>query len=231
MSIERLYGKLKTHEMEQEQRQTIYGPGTVDSKNTALLKTTALVVKDVAETETKTEKPVAEKQKVVEVELTVSSQDDDKDDFYCKEELEQLENKTMAYMAEKFKNLKFKRNPKYKFKSGSSYNGSSGSGFKGNRGGSSSGSYNKSGYKTEMVDRSKFKCYNYNEPGHFATECRKPNQVKGQRESYDELKRKYDALVKKHQGRAYITEGKSWDDSNNDDEETFGNLALMEDTT
>ena len=30
MSIERLYGKLKTHEMEQEQRQIIYGPGKVD---------------------------------------------------------------------------------------------------------------------------------------------------------------------------------------------------------
>ena len=79
MSIERLYGKLKTHEMEQEQRQIIYGPGTVDSKNTTLLKTTAL---------------------------------------------EQLENKTMAYMVGKFKNLKFRRNPTYKFKSGSSYSGS-----------------------------------------------------------------------------------------------------------
>ena len=33
-----------------EQRQIIYGPGSVDSKNTALLKTTALVVMDVDET-------------------------------------------------------------------------------------------------------------------------------------------------------------------------------------
>ena len=61
MSIERLYGKLKNHEMEQEQRQIIYGPGIVDSKNTTLLKTTALVVKNVDETETRVEKPVAEK--------------------------------------------------------------------------------------------------------------------------------------------------------------------------
>ena len=78
----------------------------------------------------------------------MTSQDGDEDDFYSMEELEQLENNTMAYMAGKFKNLRFRRNPKYKFKSGSSYNGSSGSGFKGNRGGSSSGSYSKSGYKT-----------------------------------------------------------------------------------
>ena len=82
-----------------------------------------------------------------------------------------------------------------------------------------------------MIDRSKFKCYNCNEPENFATECRKPKQMKGQRESYDELKQKYEALLKKQQGKAYIAEGKSWDDSDNDDTEEFGNLALMEDTT
>ena len=70
MSIERLYGKLKTHEMEQEQRQIIYGPGTVDNKNTTLLKTTALVVRNVDETETRVEKHVSDKQKIVEAEFT-----------------------------------------------------------------------------------------------------------------------------------------------------------------
>ena len=82
-----------------------------------------------------------------------------------------------------------------------------------------------------MVDRSKFKCFNCNEPGHFATECRKPKQARGQRESYDELKQKYEALLKKQHGKAYIAEGKSWDDSDNDDTEEYGNLALMADTT
>ena len=38
-------------------------------------------------------------------------------------------------------------------------------------------------------------------------------------------------MVKKHQGRAYIAEGKSWDDSDNGDDEAFGNFALMADTT
>ena len=60
-----------------------------------------------------------------------------------------------------------------------------------------------------MVDRSKFKCYNCNEPGHFATEYRKPKQARGKRESYDELKQKYEALLKKQHGKAYIAEGKS----------------------
>ena len=52
-----------------------------------------------------------------------------------------------------------------------------------------------------MVDRSKFKCYNCNEPEHFASECRKPKQAKGQREAYDELKQKYEALLRKQQGK------------------------------
>ena len=98
MSIERLYGKLKTHEMEQEQRQIIYGPGTVDSKNTTLLKTTTLVVRNVDEIESRVEKPVSDKQEVVEADYNESTHGSDEDDFYTMEELEQLENKTMAYM-------------------------------------------------------------------------------------------------------------------------------------
>ena len=62
MSIEILYGKLKTHEMEQEQRQIIYGPGAVDNKNTTLLKTTTLVIRNVDETESRVEKLVSDKQ-------------------------------------------------------------------------------------------------------------------------------------------------------------------------
>ena len=99
MSIERLYGKLKTHEMEQEQRDIIYGQGIVDSKNTTLLKTTTLVVNDVAMTETRIEKPIAEKKEFVDTEISENSQEGDEDDFYSMEQLKQLENKTMTYMA------------------------------------------------------------------------------------------------------------------------------------
>ncbi|KAK1382405.1 hypothetical protein POM88_020140 [Heracleum sosnowskyi] len=44
MPLEMIYGKLKTYEMEQEQRVIIYGSGTVDSKHNALVRSAALVV-------------------------------------------------------------------------------------------------------------------------------------------------------------------------------------------
>ena len=52
---------------------------------------------------------------------------------------------------------------------------------------------------------------------HFVTECKKPRQIKNT---------SYDANQKKKTCKAYLAEGKSWDDSESDDEEA-GNLALM----
>ena len=43
MSLDKLYGKMKTHEMEQEQRNIIYGSDAMDIKNAELLRTTAPV--------------------------------------------------------------------------------------------------------------------------------------------------------------------------------------------
>ena len=53
--------------------------------------------------------------------------------------------------------------------------------------------------------------------GHFAIECKKPRQFKN---TY------YDVSQKKKTGKAYLAEGKSWDDSESEDEKV-GNLALM----
>ena len=53
--------------------------------------------------------------------------------------------------------------------------------------------------------------------GHFATECKKPRQIKNI---------SYNVSQKKKNGKAYLDEGKSWDDSETEDEEV-GNLALM----
>ena len=50
--------------------------------------------------------------RLFEVDFTESTHESDEDDFYTMVELEQLENKTMAYMAGKFKKLRFRRNLK-----------------------------------------------------------------------------------------------------------------------
>ena len=42
------------------------------------------------------------------------------------------------------------------------------------------------------------------------------------------MEAKYEALLKKQQGKVYIVEGKSWDDSDNDEDEEVGNYALMD---
>ncbi|KAL8132633.1 hypothetical protein AgCh_008205 [Apium graveolens] len=56
---------------------------------------------------------------------------------------------------------------------------------------------------------------------------KKPKKVK-KGKAYLELQAKYGALLKKQSGKAYIADGKSWDDTNADDEdEEVRNYALM----
>ena len=100
----------------------------------------------------------------------------------------------MAYLAGRFKHIKFRRNSKYKMRS-------QGSRFE--KGGSFSGFSSKGGYKTNMVDRSKFRYYNCNELGHFSMECKKPKQARDKKVyfekkgSYGELKRENEKLKQK----------------------------------
>ncbi|KAK1365672.1 hypothetical protein POM88_041233 [Heracleum sosnowskyi] len=156
MSLEMIYGKLKTYEMEQEQRVIIYGPGTVDNKNTVLARSAALVVNEPTTSDIQVQTPRAGKEEIIEAEMDSVNLGADESDYYTLEELEQMEDKTMAYLAAKFSHIRFKRNPKYKFKGSANRfqknKYSSGSGFKG-------------GYKTCMIDRSKSRCYNSNELG------------------------------------------------------------------
>ena len=113
MTLEKLYGKLKIYEMEQEQRAIIYGPGIVDSKAAALQKTTALVVSEPLALEANVEVASIGGTKIMEAETAVEAWGSDADDYYTLEELKDMEDKSMAYLAGKFKHIHFKRNPKY----------------------------------------------------------------------------------------------------------------------
>ena len=234
MSLEMIYGKLKTYEMEQDQRVTIYGQGTVD-KSTALTRSSALVVSEPTTSEVEVQTPRAGKEVIIEAEMDSANLGAEESEYYTLEELEQMEDKTMAYLAAKFSHIRFKRNPKYKFKGSTNRfqksNYTPSTGFKG-------------GYKTGMIDRSKSRCYNCNELGHFATECQKPRQARDKKsgydrkDSYDELKKENARLRQqlenssgKQKGRAYIAEGKHWDDTDSDEEQEYVNMALMADSS
>ena len=169
---------------------------------------------------TKADKPQILKEETIEAELTTGLVANNENDYYTLEELDQLEDQSMAYLAGRINNIRFRRNPKYKFRS---------SAGRFQKGESASGSSSRDGYKTWSVDRSKFRCYNCNELGHFATEWRKPKHAKDKREQFQK-RESYDELLRKQQGRAYIAEGKNWDDSDNDDEGEYGNFALMADS-
>ena len=78
---------------------------------------------------------------------TTSSSGDE--ELYTMEELEQLEDQSLSLFANKFGTMRFRKNPSYKYKPAASR-------FQKR----SSSSSTRKGYKTGMVDRSKFNCFN-----------------------------------------------------------------------
>ena len=122
--------------MELEQRKIIYGSGSSEAKSMALQKTTELIADQpyfgyqqlvefgindhtVAQSDCSSVKAdyPSTKSEIVEAEIDEVSGELE-DEFYTQEELEQLEDKSMAYMAARFKHIKFRKNPRYKKTSG-----------------------------------------------------------------------------------------------------------------
>ncbi|XP_074327614.1 uncharacterized protein LOC141665528 [Apium graveolens] len=169
-----------------------------------------LYVSGIKERDITVEKPKSKAETLFEAEMDDGNLFGSPSDYYTTEELQSMKDPTMANLAGMFSNIRFRRKQGFR---------GSGSSNRGQRSSPSSGS----GYKTWMVDRSKFRCYNCDEVGHFATECRKSQQGKDKDKTYQ---KKDSGSSRKYPVKSYISEGKSWDDTD-DEEEQYGNLALM----
>ena len=104
VSLERLYGVLKTYELEQIQQKEIHGKGRVVSTSTALKVEEKIVHSSGLNKDT------------IIAEYGVTSPNQSDGDFYSLEELEQLEDESMALIVKRFGNFRFRRNPNFKFK-------------------------------------------------------------------------------------------------------------------
>ncbi|XP_074323206.1 uncharacterized protein LOC141660144 [Apium graveolens] len=196
-----------------DSKKIIFGSGAVDVKNAELLKTTALEASKHKDLDITAEKPKTNDQVLCDAEVDDGNLSGDPRDYYTMEELQDMKDPTMANMAAIFGNLRFRRKQAFR---------GSGSSNRGHK----SPSYSDSGYKTWMVDRKNVKCFNCGEMGHFATECKRSQQARDKGKTYQ--KKDYGGS-KKYPVKSYIAEGRSWDDTD-DEEEQFGNMALMADT-
>ncbi|KAL8104625.1 hypothetical protein AgCh_028737 [Apium graveolens] len=148
MTLEKLYGKLKTHEMEQEQRKIIYGGGTTDCKNAELLKTTTLVASGIKELDITAEKPKSKDETLFEAEMDDGSLTGNLSDYYTIEEMQGVEDPTMENLAGMFSNIRFRRKQGFR---------GCGSNNRGQRSSSSSGSgkLNRQRIKAKLIRRRK----------------------------------------------------------------------------
>ncbi|KAL8154998.1 hypothetical protein AgCh_000387 [Apium graveolens] len=188
ITLEFLYGILKTYELEMIQRKSLRsGQGHVVDGSSALI---------VNKSQTSTDEPRSQTPVSSTSEQRINNSQEqvilklEEDEFYTLDELDELD-QSMAHLARKFSNIRVKK-PRYFKGKGQSF-------------------HKESSWKGKWKYNSESK-----------NEYRKPKKAKMD-QAYLELEAKYEALLKKYQSKAYIAEGESWDDSENDEDEEFGN--------
>ena len=202
VSLERLYGVLKTYELEQIQQREVYGRGRIVSASSEISSSTGLIGQASQSVEPRVSQPSNPVNEGIIAEYGhTNNKTRAGDEFYSLEELEQLEDGSMAEMVKKFGQFRFRRNPNFKTKSTGN--------TKVQRGSSSTSDSSRGGYKTGLVDRKTVCCSICKEMGHFASECKKTYSSGKKSES------------------AFRAKGRSWDDTDSDEE--YANLALVAD--
>lgn len=198
-SLERLYGILKTYELEMEQDDEIEKIQRKGGSATLMAS-----VKEVQSEDEETPTKAAPNPRVCEGRTEpnkgkgVMTEEPDEEDANDDSDVDEH----LAFLSRKFSKLRFKRNY------------------------SASKPFKKNFQPNKnMVDKSKFKCYNCGVAGHFSNECRKPKAI-NKYESVDYKKKYFDLLKQKE--KAFITKEKDWaDDDDSDEEKEYVDLALM----
>ena len=125
------------------------------------------------------------------------------------EELQEID-EHLDFLLRRFSKLKFKRNPSLS-RPPTTFRKDSQSG-------------------KSLVDRSKFKCFNYGIACHFSNECRKPKSEKKRATDGIDYKQKYYDLLRQKE-KAFVSKERDWDaEDDESDEEEYINLAFMAET-
>ena len=111
ISLDKLYGVVKTYELEQLQTKQRYSWGKIFGSSKALV-----MESPVLEENKNVVVPSKTTQQVVVPEVGPIASSSGDEDFYSMEELENLEDESLSMFAKKFENMRFRKNPSYKSK-------------------------------------------------------------------------------------------------------------------